>query len=388
MLTVEDMRQGEFGKVAANIEAATDEKARILVVDDENGPRQSLRMLLKDEYEVFLADDVAQARDFLGESPVDLVITDLRMPRESGVSLLQWVKEKFSDTEVIILTGYGQLDTAVKAVEYGAFAYLEKPYDTEEMMRHIREAIDKRRRVIERRQLEAMALEANRFETLGRFVSGMLHDLGTPLSVVGSHLELMLQAPQRAPQEETYKVMYSQVQYCSDVVRAAMNFLRHESDVLVRLSLNDVADVCLHVGQPLFTRQGVVVERLFAAGLPACKGDFVLVRQAILNLITNACQAMENNPRPSQLKMQTWSDEDSVYIGVADTGPGVPEHVRKKVFNTFFSTKGKHGTGLGLAAVKHIMRRHGGDVFLRENAGGGALFVLRFPRDASNGQAH
>ena len=102
---------------------------RVLVVDDENGPRQALRMLLKEQYEVFLAPDVPAALDIVDREPIDLVITDLRMPKRSGVELLREVKAAHPDVQVLIVTGYGQLETAMKAVEYGAFAYFEKPYD-------------------------------------------------------------------------------------------------------------------------------------------------------------------------------------------------------------------------------------------------------------------
>src|SRR5690606_29183709 len=101
-------------------------RGRILIVDDENGPRQALRMLLKEEHDVFLAEDVAKAQDLLRSEPIDLVITDLRMPKQSGVELLRWTKNQYPETEVIILTGFGELDSAMNAVEYGALAYIVK----------------------------------------------------------------------------------------------------------------------------------------------------------------------------------------------------------------------------------------------------------------------
>ena len=112
-------------------------RANILVVDDEYGPRQAVRMLLNEDHEVFTAEDVPGAREKLESQRIDLVITDLRMPRETGVDLLQWVKRRFPETEVIILTGYGELETAVKAVEYGALAYIEKPFDAENLLHHV-----------------------------------------------------------------------------------------------------------------------------------------------------------------------------------------------------------------------------------------------------------
>jgi len=353
-------------------------RGRILVVDDENGPRQALRMLLKEEHDVVLAGDVATAQHILQTNPIDLIITDLRMPRQSGVELLEWAKEAYPDTEVIILTGYSDLHTAMKAVEYGAFAYIEKPFDSALMLQYVTEALHKRHRELERRQLEELALEANRFETLGRFVSGMLHDLGTPLAVISSQAELIQAKSDREDVKQRIATVLTQTHLCSEIVRTAMNFLRHQKHRFVVLNLNEVAQTCLTVGQPLLVKNHVSVRPEFAEVISPCEGDSVLVRQAILNLITNACQAMENQTEPRELYLRTWQEEDQVCLSVGDTGPGIPPEHHDRIFHTFFTTKEDSGTGLGLAAVRNIMRRHSGEVILDEHETGGALFILKF----------
>lgn len=354
-------------------------RGRILVVDDENGPRQALRMLLKEEHDVYIAPDVPVAQQILSDHEIDMVITDLRMPKLSGVHLLQWSKTLFPEIEVIILTGYGELDTAINAVEYGALAYVEKPFDADEILRHIEVGLEKRRHDIERRQLEELALEANRFETLGRFVSGMLHDLGTPLSVIGSQIDLIgYQAEEQLPNERL-GTMRTQVNLCSDIVRTAMNFLRHETQRFTIVSLNDIAQSCIDVSKAITMEHSVKVETEFDENLPMCEGDYVLLRQALLNLITNACQAMEGQEEDRLIKVKTWREDETLYLSVHDNGPGIPAKDRAKVFNTFYSTKGERGTGLGLAVVRNVMDRHRGNVVIGENGERGALFSLRFP---------
>jgi two-component system, sensor histidine kinase and response regulator len=353
-------------------------RGRVLVVDDENGPRQALRMLLNEDHEVMLAADVDAAQAILQTMKVDLVITDIRMPKRSGVELLQWVRRWYADVEVIILTGFGELESAMKAVAYGAFAYLEKPFDNTLMLQYVQQALLKRRQEKERRQLEELALEANRFETLGRFVSGMLHDLGTPLAVIGSQAEIVLESPNgdSVPRVEAIKV---QAHLCNDIVRSAMSFLRHNTSRMTDVNINVLCSACLDVARPVLQREQVRVTMDCAEGLPPCEGDSCLLRQAVLNLITNACQAMEGQAPPCEIQLRSWCDDGMVCLSVGDTGPGVPEEHRSEVYDTFFSTKGEHGTGLGLAAVRNIVHRHGGEVALHENEGGGALFVLKFP---------
>ena len=111
----------------STIDFTYSETPRILIVDDENGPRQSLRMLLKEEYTVNMATSVDEALALLQEEPVDLVITDIRMPNKTGMDLLREVRSTNRDTEFIILTGYGELDTAMKAIEYGSIVAITVP---------------------------------------------------------------------------------------------------------------------------------------------------------------------------------------------------------------------------------------------------------------------
>jgi len=354
-------------------------RGRILVVDDENGPRQALRMLLKEEHDVYVAPDVPVAQQILSDHEIDMVITDLRMPKLSGVHLLQWSKTLFPEIEVIILTGYGELDTAINAVEYGALAYVEKPFDADEIMRHIELGLEKRRHDIERRQLEELALEANRFETLGRFVSGMLHDLGTPLSVIGSQIDLIGYKAEELVPNDRLGTMRTQVNLCSDIVRTAMNFLRHETQRFTIISLNDIAQSCIDVSKAITMEHTVKVETDFDGDLPMCEGDYVLLRQALLNLITNACQAMEGQEEDRVIRVKTWHEDEILYLSVHDNGPGIPAKDRAKVFNTFYSTKGERGTGLGLAVVRNVMDRHRGNVVIGDNGDRGASFSLRFP---------
>jgi signal transduction histidine kinase len=357
--------------------------ARVLVVDDENGPRQALRMLLKEEYAVDMADSVANAMTVLEDKPVDVIVSDIRMPTETGLDLLRKVRTRFPDVQVIILTGYGHLDTAMKAVEYGAFAYLEKPFDNDVMLDKVRACMQRHQHEEDRRALEYLALEANRFETLGRLVSGTLHDLGTPMTVLSSHLEILMEEPEGKPLLPRLETMRSQVEHCSDLVRTTMNFLRQSPEKQSTFSMNEAVALCMEVAKPLFRRLGVVSTLSLSTNLGPSQGDVVLIRQAVLNLINNACQAMADVDGDRELEISTWRDSDKIYLSVHDTGPGVPEELRDKIFDTLYTTKGNEGTGLGLVVVRSVMHRYGGEVSLAEDSSHGAKFVLSFPATES-----
>jgi len=360
----------------------------ILVVDDENGPRQALRMLLSGEFVVHLAFDVPSALRIIEQETIHLIVTDIRMPQQSGVDLLRLVKESQPEIQVIILTGYAHLDTAMKAVEYGAFVYLEKPFDNEMMLKYVRAGIEKNRVERERRIMEHLAIEANRFETLGRMVTGMMHDMGTPLTVIGSQIEIIMSNLQREEIVERLNMMYAQVRHCSDMVRAAMNFLRHDAKGATPFCLNNVIDTCLEVARPSMRGTNAAVTKDFAEQLPSCMGDLVLVRQAVLNLIMNACHAMNKQTEPRELILKTWCEAGYVCLTVEDTGLGVPPEHRDRIFETFFTTKAETGTGLGLSVVKNVMRRHKGSVTLLDKPGRGAKFLLKFPAATTQDVLH
>ena len=353
----------------------------MLVVDDENGPRQALRMLLKEEFTVHLASNVPEGLAILEHEAIELIITDIRMPKQTGVDLLRQVKATKPDIQVIIVTGYGHLDTAVKAVEFGAFAYIEKPFDNDAMLQTVYAAQDRFRAERERHALEQMALEASRFETLGRLVSGMMHDMGSPLTVLSSQIELLLINPHRDDICTRLTTMKAQVQHCSDMARSTMDYLRTDEYDDISWRLNSVVVSSLDIAASMLKERNVTLERDFGASLPASVGEMVLVRQAILNLITNACQAMEGNRKSAKIRVRTWAEDGNACLSIEDNGPGIPESRHRAIFDTFYSTKGKNGTGLGLSVVRSVMQRCGGTVALDPTYTNGARFVLRFPSE-------
>jgi len=176
--------------------------------------------------------------------------------------------------------------------------------------------------------------------------------------------------------------MRKQVGHCSDLVRTAMSFLRQTPRECEPFNLNDVIALCLDVARPKTLRQNVAVVTDLDSDLPNCEGNIVMVRQAVLNLVYNAVQAMEDQEEPRQLRLQSYCDAGMVYGVVHDSGPGIPDDQQPYIFDALFTTKENSGTGLGLAVVRNVMDRHGGAVRLEDAQGRGARFVLAFPVSA------
>jgi len=128
-----------------------DSKENILVIDDELAPRQSALMVLKDEYNVSTAAGAYEGLEYMSQNPVDLVLMDVRMPEMDGITALQEIKKRHSETEVILLTAYANLDTARDAIICGAFDYLIKPFDKDELLLLVKKGLEKRRANIQLR---------------------------------------------------------------------------------------------------------------------------------------------------------------------------------------------------------------------------------------------
>jgi response regulator RpfG family c-di-GMP phosphodiesterase len=116
----------------------------ILVVDDEIGPRESLRMILKPIYEVYTASNGPEALQFISRDKIDLVTLDLKMPGISGIDVLKEIKKLRSDIEVVIITGYGTLTNAVEAIRYGAVDFISKPFNVAEILSIVGKAVERR----------------------------------------------------------------------------------------------------------------------------------------------------------------------------------------------------------------------------------------------------
>jgi len=122
-----------------------DSKERILVIDDELAPRESIRMVLKDKYTVSTAPGAREGIDSMIHDPYDLIVMDIKMPKMDGITALQEIKKRHPDTEVILLTAYASLETARDAIRFGAFDYLIKPFDKDDVLLVVEKGLKKRR---------------------------------------------------------------------------------------------------------------------------------------------------------------------------------------------------------------------------------------------------
>src|SRR5512134_212428 len=122
-------------------------KPTVLVVDDEAGPRDALKVILRPFFNIRSAENAKSALEVLNEQPIDLITLDQKLPDRQGMDLLQDIKHDFADTEVIIITGYGSLKSAMEGIRHGAAGYLLKPFNVTELITLINQTLEKKQRL-------------------------------------------------------------------------------------------------------------------------------------------------------------------------------------------------------------------------------------------------
>src|SRR5574337_1059416 len=170
-----------------------EERASLLIVDDERGPAESLRMIFKPAYNVFTASSGPQALDIIQSTPIDVVTLDLRMPVMSGVEVMERIKAFDPDIEIIVVTGYSSLDSAIRGLRHGVFDYVSKPFDVPQISDLVRRAVARRRANQRSRRIKE------------DFLANLSHELRTPLSAIIGYSTILGEELQRVvtPEQRT-----------------------------------------------------------------------------------------------------------------------------------------------------------------------------------------
>src|SRR6187401_334909 len=196
------------------------ELPRVLVIDDEMGPRESLRMLLKPIYQVHTADSVEIGLKLLSEKKPDAIVMDIRMPGMTGIEGLRRIRQIDPHLSVIMLTGFGALETAKEALRLGANDYFSKPFDAREMREVIGRNVERTRiqrtgvnaaaeiKELNNRLLKELA-QKERLASLGQASAEFVHDLGNPLTIVWGYVQLLAKKLEQSEKENGAKATSS-----------------------------------------------------------------------------------------------------------------------------------------------------------------------------------
>jgi signal transduction histidine kinase len=384
----------------------------LLIVDDEAGPRESLRIVFKDRYNCAIAtcgnDGIAYAKSH----PVDAAILDIKMPDISGVDVLRSLKELDPNIECIMLTGYETIDTARAAVRYGAADYLNKPFDVFSVRELLEKCMARRQRKLAaeetlgtlrkvNEELTHSLAASNRAVTASVLSAGVVHEINNPLSIIAGYAYLLskqLTEVNNGDAEATQAVqlrlatIQREVERCKDIAQRFLTFARTKQRVVECVSVNHLLEdaAALVKAHPSNVSTEIIVRPSDPTlAVEVHTAEFL---QVLINLCVNALQAMEGKGTLTMTgeRVDTVTNpcgftakkfdaaRPHVKISVTDTGGGIAPENLQKVFEPFFTTKDK-GNGLGLAIVTELMNNYDGAIDVKSVLGQGTTFSLYLP---------
>jgi len=395
-------------------------RGTLLVVDDEDGPRQSLRVIFKDEYDMLMAEDGPTAIALAQKHPIDVAVLDIRMAGMSGIEVLERLKYVNPSIEVIMMTAFETTDTIRQALRLRACDYINKPFDLATIRAAVSQAMQ--RRTLESEihssaekvqellsELQNQKVEEQIAKTRGDIYASIIHDINGPLTVISGFVQVLNQRLNRASRlemedlefiKDRLRIIARQVGNCVEISRRYLGFLRRQSEEAPRVSVNQLFKdleqlIRVHPGrsdnefsvQPMAEDLGV-------------KMNGTDVIQILLNLAVNAFQcaplshrvevggeilrepldltAFKDGPNDRLLNVEGMDNTAPlVKLWVRDTGPGIPVEVLPKIFQPYFTTKGpRQGTGLGLNIVQRLIKEGKGALHVHTRPGEGTTFTI------------
>lgn len=245
-----------------------------------------------------------------------------------------------------------------------------------------------KRSVQRAREMEERARVSERLAFVGQLAGGLAHEIKNPLGTLNLNLQLLKEDLEKtaAPKEKRLckkiDVIQREALRLEEILNDFLRYARGPQPTLAECNINRVVDEVMSFIAPEMTLHKVQLRTHYDENIPKVKLDADLFKQALLNIVINAQQAM---PSGGEVVLQTSRHGDRAQIDIIDTGEGIPEDRRDKIFNVYYSTK-KAGTGLGLPTAKRIVDEHRGAIRLQSEVGKGTCFSIELPIDQKNGE--
>lgn len=410
----------------------------ILIVDDEETVRQTFRDVLQAEgYEVITSSSFTEAKELLRQARFDVALTDLMLPRDSGMSILGFAHEHDPEMSVVMVTGHPDLSTAVEALKQGAYDYIGKPVTRQVLLAVVERACERAALLQEKKRLEAensdyqrslerkvrertarlresesryrdlfqetrrayeelkstqeKLIRSERLAAVGELAAQIAHEIRNPLGAISNSVGVLRRdLDLRGDDRRLLEVVHEEAERLESIVADFLKFARPRPIHRTPQNLAELLDdLLLLLAQKRPLAQGkrnseIRIEKHYDPELPLASLDAAQTREALWNLLVNAVEAM---PGGGVLTVRVQrSDEGDVEVIVSDTGKGIRREDQEKIFEPFHTTKAD-GTGLGLAIVQRVVEAHAGEVAVSSEEGRGSSFRLRFPLSSDERQS-
>jgi signal transduction histidine kinase len=386
--------------------------SKILVIDDEESIRLLLKLSLTHKgYEVILAENGEKGIEAFKQTRPPIVLTDIKMPGMDGIEVLKQIKQLDPDTRIIVITGHGQMESAIEALQLEASDFINKPVSDEalsvalkraEEVLWLKQKLRKYTSSLELMVKEATEelLESERVSAIGQAVAGMAHYMKNILNgLQGGRYIVNTGFKKDKPDllAKGWAMVENNIGKISDLALNMLAYSKEREPDYVSCNPNDIAqEVYDLMYEALEARSSISYDRMkkkgmesrvklvkdFDSSISECYLDPSGLHRCLLNLVTNAidaCTLEADGGKDWSVVIRTREEGDGVRFDIVDNGMGMIKEVQDKVFDRFFSTKAGRGTGLGLLVTQKIVDEHGGTISFESEPGKGTTFTMRFP---------
>lgn len=372
------------------------DKYKILIIDDEKIIRERIRKLLTmDGYEVQTAEDGPSGLELFKTFVPNIVITDIRMPNMDGMEVLRQIKEKSPPTDVILITGHGDMTSTIEALRIGAFDYINKPVDYDELTISIKRNMDLQAVKRDRERLQTELFQSAKLASVGTLTSGIAHELNNPLTVIIAYVEetlILLQNPE-IPEinENKIKEITTNLNMIAKsstriqgIVKHMLAYARQTKPADWRpIDLNELIKNAFSFLERRYGHLNITTSFNFDPELPHSPGDPGQLESVFVNLLGNTADAFQTITDKREKFVNVSSakhSKDTILITYEDNAGGMNEETLQRLFDPFFTTKevGK-GTGLGMFVVLGIVQAHKGTISAESKLGKGTKFTIVLP---------
>jgi len=388
---------------------------KLLIIDDERPILEMLEISLASEgYEVFTAESGKAGLEIFGRENPKLILTDIKMPGMDGIEVLKSIKEKDNEVEVIVITGHGDMDSAVAALRCGASDFLTKPIRDEVLMLTLERAKQKisiakqlknyaenleqtvEKRTKELRKAQENLVKSERLATIGETVAGLAHYIKNILNGLrGGMYKVNSALAKHKPEQmkEGWDMVQRNIEKVSQLVLDLLSYSKERSPERKICRPNQIVAEVLELLEQKADENSIKLNGLFDPNLKEANFDPKGIHDILLNLVSNAIDACiydKNTSKSWEVTVKTGmektdSGKEKILFEVSDNGCGMSPEIQSRVFTRFFSTKEGQGTGLGLLITQKIIQEHGGEINLESKDGIGTKFKLSMYAKPSQG---
>jgi signal transduction histidine kinase len=383
---------------------------KLLIIDDELPILEMLEMSLGNEgYEVLTAGNGKEGIRIFKEQAPKFVLTDIKMPGIDGIEVLKRIKAIDQEAEVVVVTGHGDMDSAVAALQHGASDFITKPVRHEVLMLALERAKKKvamsqqlrgytenleqkvEECMLELRQAEEELIRSERLATIGETVAGLAHYIKNILTgLKGGTYMLNTGMAKDKPLmiKEGWAMVQRNIERVSDLALSLLRYSKGRTPERTVCRCNEIVTEVVELLKNKARENRVKLNMILDPNVKEAYLDPEGINNVLLNLISNAIDACIYDTATSKawevtVKTKLERDVDSgktIVFNVSDNGSGMTEEVKAKLFGRFFSTKAGRGTGLGLLITQKIIQEHGGEIAVESKAGQGTTFSVRLKR--------